>query len=913
MEKTYKDTLNLPFTEMPMKAGLVSIEPDILKKWEENEIYKKRLELNKNNKTFILHDGPPYPNGNIHLGHALNKILKDIVVKYHLMKGEYTPFIPGWDCHGLPIETQMLKELKKDKDFSSEKKTTDSEVEFRNQCKEYALRYVELQKTQFLKMGIFGDFNNPYLTLTPEYEKGVIELFGKMAEKDVIYQGRKPIHWCMSCTTALAEAEIEYADEKSPSIYVKFSLEKSFNGYNDVSFIVWTTTPWTLPANVGVAVNPLFEYVLFEVNNEKFICVENLLEKIKITMEWENVKVISKIKGEELVGLKYKHPFIERVSPVISAEFVSNEDGTGLVHIAPGHGYDDYIAGLKFNLPVVMPVDDKGVFTEEAGKYQGMKVFDANKVIVNDMEASGKLLKMQWMKHSYPHCWRCQSPVIFRATEQWFVEMDGTYDLRGKALKQIAEINKNDGWIPSWGEKRIRGMVEGRPDWCISRQRTWGIPIPVFYCEKCKEPHFKGEFNKAVAEIVGREGTNSWFIRSTEEILPKGVKCSKCGNKTFYKDTNIMDVWLESGASHEAVIRTKKELEYPADLYLEGSDQHRGWFQSSLLTAVAVYDKAPYKQVLTHGFTIDEKGQKMSKSKGNVIDPLKVVSEHGVDILRLWVSSTDFRNDVALSQNIISQIKDAFSKIRNTLRFMISNLYDFEPEKDSVAEQDLCLIDVHILTQFGEMADTVNNYYKDYFFHVIYRKVYDFCVSDLSAYYLDVQKDNLYCNAKSAKERKSCQTAMYIMSFELVKMLAPILSFSMEDVYKYLPVNHKASVFMEPLSVVKLSKSNSKVTQMNDDILPIRSLINLELEKLRKEKVIGSSLDAKVILYTEKDIVAEDILGVMVVSQVEVKKVKGQDKVEVFKADGEKCERCWKYATLSKGGLCPRCEKVVNG
>lgn len=908
MEKTFKDTLNLPHTEMPMKAGLINIEGDILQMWEQNDIYKKRLNDNKNNMPFILHDGPPYPNGNIHLGHALNKILKDIVVKYHLMKGDYTPFIPGWDCHGLPIEIQLLKELKK-------KEIKPEEInDFRNQCKEYALRYVELQKGQFLKMGIFGDFDHPYLTLTPEYERGVIELFGKMAEKGVIYQGRKPIHWCMDCTTALAEAEIEYADDRSPSIYVKFTLEKELNGHKGVSLIVWTTTPWTLPANVGVAVSTTFEYVLFEVNGEKYICVEELLGKIKEVMEWDNVDIISKITGEKLVGLKYSHPFIDRISPIISADFVSNEDGSGLVHIAPGHGYDDYVAGLKYNLPVVMPVDEKGIFTEEAGKYQGMKVFDANKVIVEDMEASGKLLKMQWIKHSYPHCWRCQSPVIFRATEQWFVKMDGDYDLRGKSLKQIAEINKNNGWIPSWGEKRIRGMVEGRPDWCISRQRSWGIPIPVFYCEKCNEPHYTGVFNKSVAEIVGKEGTNAWFIRSAEEILPKDIKCTKCGHKTFYKDTNIMDVWLESGASHEAVLRTREELSYPADLYLEGSDQHRGWFQSSLLTSVAAYGTAPYKQVLTHGFTIDEKGQKMSKSKGNVIDPLKVVGQHGVDILRLWVSSTDFRNDVALSENIVGQIKDAFSKIRNTLRFMISNLYDFNPATDALAEQDLLPIDRHIIfMEFKDMLAKINTDYETYYFHTIYRRVYEFCVSNLSSYYLDVQKDNLYCNAKSSKERRSCQTAMYMMTSDLVKVLAPILSFSMEDIYKYLPVSHKVSIFMEDMPSCAPSSANPKDQQMTLEILPIRSLINIELEKLRKDKVIGSSLDAKVVLYTEKNITAEDIMMVMVLSHAEVKKIKGVDRVEVFVADGEKCERCWKYAKLSKDGLCPRCDKVVNG
>jgi isoleucyl-tRNA synthetase len=908
MDNNYKHTLNLPQTDMPMKAGLINLESTILETWQEEKVYEKRLKENEKNDSFILHDGPPYPNGNIHLGHALNKILKDIVVKYNLLKGKFSPFILGWDCHGLPIETQLLKELKKKEIKKEEIK------DFRNQCEKYALRYVSLQKEQFKKMGIFADFDNPYLTLDKDYEKGVIELFGKMAEKDVIYQGRKPIHWCINCTTALAEAEIEYADEKSPSIFVKFTLVEEFQGHSDISLIVWTTTPWTLPANVAVAVNPNFTYVLFEVNKEKFICVEELLEKIKEVIEWHNLEIIKTINGKELVNLEYTHPFMERKSPVVSATYVSNEDGSGLVHIAPGHGYDDYLVGLENDLPIIMPVDERGIFTEEAGKYKGLQVFDANKVIVEDMQASGKLLKMQWIKHSYPHCWRCQSPVIFRATEQWFIKMDGDYQLRQKSLAKIENIKNNNGWIPSWGEKRIRGMVEGRPDWCISRQRSWGIPIPVFYCEKCNEPQFKGLFNKAVVDLVEIEGTNAWFQKEAMDILPKEAKCSKCNNNTFYKDANIMDVWLESGSSHQAVLRTRKELSFPADLYLEGSDQHRGWFQSSLLTSVSAYNESPYKKVLTHGFTIDEKGQKMSKSKGNVIDPLKVVSQHGVDILRLWVSSTDFRNDVALSENILKQIKDAFSKIRNTLRFMISNLYDFDPEKDALPLSNLLSLDKYILYKEGKVINAAINNYDNYVFHQIYREIYNFCVDDLSSFYLDVQKDNLYCNDKESVERRSCQTAMYIIVQELTKILAPVLSFSMEDIYKYIPLsNKKSSIFFEKIeNWGEFRKTDKDMIEKMQQLLEIKPLINIELEKLRKEKIIGSSLDAKVILYTSKNLIAEDFNNIMVLSQIEIKKTDGADRIEVSKADGDKCERCWKYAILSKNNLCPRCEQVVN-
>ncbi|OGI09258.1 MAG: isoleucine--tRNA ligase [Candidatus Margulisbacteria bacterium GWF2_35_9] len=897
-EKSFKDTLNLPKTDMPMKAGLINIEPEILNKWNEMDIYMKRQDQNKGNKSFILHDGPPYPNGNIHLGHALNKILKDIVVKYHLIKGENTPYRPGWDCHGLPIETQLLKSLKK-------KEVKDDEIDtFRNQCKEYALGFVETQKEQFKQLGIFADYENPYLTLTPEYEKGVIELFGLMAEKGLIYQGKKPIHWCFNCKTALAEAEIEYADDKSPSVYVKFPLVKKWGKYSSVSLIVWTTTPWTLPANVAVAVNASFDYVLIKADGQHYICVEDLLEKLKHKIGFENVEILERIKGESMEGLEYTHPFIDRKSPLILARFVSAEDGSGLVHIAPGHGHDDYVAGLQYKLPIIMPVNESGIFTEEAGKYAGIEVFEANKQIVEDLESAGRLLKMEWVKHSYPHCWRCHKPVIFRATEQWFVSMDNEAKLREKSLSEI----KKTTWYPSWGEKRINSMVEGRPDWCISRQRFWGIPIPVFYCVECGEPHFKGEFNKAVVNIVAKEGTNAWFNKDVKDILPASLKCTKCGSSKFEKDKNIMDVWLESGASHHSVLDADKQLKSPADLYLEGSDQHRGWFQSSLLTSVAAFDRAPYKAVLTHGFTIDEKGQKMSKSMGNVIDPLKVINIHGVDILRLWVSSTDFKNDVALSENIIKQVKDAFSKIRNTMRFMVSNLYDFDPKKDVVTSyEDL---DKWILSKLNILIDKVDNGYNVYEFHQIYHNIYNFCVIELSSLYMDIQKDNLYCNDASSQKRRSCQSAMWHILKVLNRILCPILSFSMEDVYAYIPGSNKESIFLEMFpDKIKIIQEEEILAKF-EKLFLLRDEVNNQLEQMRKDKELGSSLESKVEI-THSEFKVSDIENVLVVSEIIVK-TGGTKSIKVSKASGEKCCRCWKYDTLSADELCRRCQKVVG-
>ncbi|MEK6557079.1 MAG: isoleucine--tRNA ligase [Candidatus Margulisiibacteriota bacterium] len=899
MEQSYKETVNLPQTSMPMKAGLIDREPAILEDWVKKKVYEKRQERNRGAEAFILHDGPPYPNGDIHLGHALNKILKDLIVKYHLIKGHDTPYVPGWDCHGLPIETQLLKDLKKKEIHLDEVDT------FRDQCKDYAMKYVALQRDQFKRLGLFGDFEKPYLTLTPSYEKGVIELFGLLAEKGLVYQGRKPIHWCAHCKTALAEAEIDYADETSPSIYVRFPLVRSIKTHQNVSLIVWTTTPWTLPANVAVAVNPTFEYVLISSGTDRLICVESMLEKLVEKEVLNGFKILDRFTGTQLEGLEYRHPFIDRVSPVVLAQYVSSEDGSGLVHIAPGHGYEDYLVGQQYRLPMIMPVDANGVFTQEGGKYAGQAVLGANKEIIADLQSSGMLLKVEHIKHSYPHCWRCHHPVIFRATEQWFIAMDGEEALRESTLGQLGEVR----WFPDWGEKRIRGMVETRPDWCISRQRFWGIPIPAFHCVSCGTAHYKGAFNRAAVECVEHEGTNAWFQRSVQEILPSHLVCEKCGSSVFEKDRNIMDVWLESGSSHHAVLKQTDRLKCPADLYLEGSDQHRGWFQSSLLTSVGAFGVAPYKAVLTHGFTIDAKGQKMSKSLGNVIDPLKIISEHGADILRLWVCSTDFRNDVILSDNIIKQMKDAYSKMRNTLRFMISNLYDFDPTHQE--KYELEEMDRWILSKLNTLISKVDRCYEQYELHQIYHAIYNFCVVDLSALYLDIQKDNLYCNATNSASRRSCQKALYVISRALIQMLSPVLSFSMEDVYGYLPGVHQESVFLESFPEKMVIKDEEAILDKFDELIRLRSDVNLELESMRQAKVIGSSLDARVIVTTPEPISAQELARVVVVSSIEVVSGKALS-VRVAKAEGEKCPRCWKYDELSERGLCRRCEAVVE-
>jgi len=932
----YKKTLNLPKTEFPIKADLKTVEEGLLSFWEKEKVYDERIKKNKNLPKYILHDGPPYANGDIHLGHAINKVLKDIVVKYKSMTGFNAPFVPGWDCHGLPIETQLIKELglkQRDMDI----------LEFRKKCYEYAMKYVDIQRREFIRLGVFGEWQNPYLTLDHSYEARIVEIFGILAERGYIYRGLKPIHWCPNCETALAEAEIEYEDEKSPSIYVKFDVHKIetdssiFKQIADVltlgnsSVVIWTTTPWTLPANVAVAVNPKFDYVALKVGSEVYVVAERLLNDFIQRLNLKDHKILLKFKGEMLEGIVLKHPFTERsIIVVLDDEAVTLEQGTGVVHIAPGHGGEDFKIGTKYKLPTVMPVDEKGYFTKEAGKYAGKRYDEANKLITDDMRESGALLHLEFIKHSYPHCWRCKKPVIFRATEQWFVSVDHK-DMRRNLIKSVADTE----WFPAWGENRIRGMVESRPDWCISRQRSWGVPIPAFYCEKCGKPGMIGKFNKAIIELFSSEGSDGWFKKRADEILKKDTKCSKCGGEKFKKETDILDVWFESGASHYAVLEGSKLLCWPADLYLEGSDQHRGWFQTSLITSVGAKGRAPYDAVLTHGFTVDEKGRKMSKSLGNVVDPQDVVKRFGADVLRLWVASTDFRIDMSASENILKQINEAYTKIRNTCRFLLSNLDDFDPKKDMLKYEELLEIDRFALLKFGRLVERIRKAYDEFEFHVVFHSIRHFSINDMSALYLDIVKDRLYCSAKSSKERRSSQTVMYIILTNIVKLFTPILTFTAEDIWRYVPQNN-GSVYLEDMPKGDPKWLDKNIEKKWDEILKVREDVYKEIELKRANKEINSPLEAHIELYAEgktfdllRKVGGTDLSMIFINSEIKVLPLKEAPeaaglasrvnnlRIVVRKSSYKKCERCWNYRdSVGKDNkhktLCRRCVKVVE-
>lgn len=917
----YKKTLNLPKTDFPIKVNHKKVEEKILAFWEKEEVYGKVQDKNKGKDKYILHDGPPYPNGDIHLGHALNKVLKDIIVKYKSLKGFYSPYVPGWDCHGLPIETQMIKEL-------GLKRAEMDTVEFRGKCKDYALKYVDIQRDEFIRLGCFGEWESPYLTLNPAYEAKIVELFGELAEKGYIYRGLKPIHWCPNCETALAEAEIEYEDEKSPSIYVKFPVEKiestqpQFKQLIDAldpkkSFLViWTTTPWTLPANVAIALHPDLEYVALKSGEEIYVVAEPLSQDFISRLKLKEHRALAKFKGKVLEGVLCKHPFVDREVVVVLDELVTHEQGTGCVHIAPGHGEEDYSVGLKYDLPIVMPVDDKGYFTKEGGKYSGKRFDEANKLITSDMKESGVLLHEEEVLHSYPHCWRCKKPVIFRATEQWFISVDHK-NMRREALKAIGDTK----WIPAWGESRIRGMVESRPDWCISRQRSWGVPIPAFYCKGCGKPLMTGKFNKAIVDLIRSEGTDGWFKKEASEILPKGTKCPDCGGTEFEKETDILDVWFESGSSHVGVLEGSKKLRWPADLYLEGSDQHRGWFQTSLLISVGSRGRAPYDAVLTHGFTVDEAGKKMSKSLGNVIDPQDVRDSYGADVLRLWVASADFRSDMSASENILKHVQEAFGKIRNTCRFLLSNLYDFDSEKDKVKYKDMLEVDKWALLRLSRLVERINKAYEDFEFHIVFHAVRDFCIIDLSALYLDIIKDRLYCGGKTSVERRSAQTVIYETLTTLLALLAPILSFTSEDIWGHLKKELGKSVFYNPFPETKKEYLDKKLEGKWEKIIAVRDNVYKALEEARVAKKIGSSLDSKALLSAKGDkkkileSMTSDLPAIFICSEVELKE--GEEAYEVSKASGKKCERCWNFRqSVGKSKkhptLCDRCEKVVE-
>ncbi|MCM8765814.1 MAG: isoleucine--tRNA ligase, partial [Candidatus Omnitrophica bacterium] len=791
----YKDTLNLPRTEFPMKATLSQKEPEILKFWEENNLYEKIRQLRENCPRYILHDGPPYANGDIHLGHALNKTLKDIVVRFYSMNGYSVPFIPGWDCHGLPVEHQLFKEL-------GMTKQEISQIEFRKKAYQYALKYVNIQREEFKRLGILADFSHPYLTLSPHYEAEIIRSFARLGEKGFIYRGVKPVHWCINCETALAEAEVEYENYTSPSIYVKFALLNPENFLVDgkrpfvdktgimvgenIHFLIWTTTPWTLISNVAVAVNPDFIYALIKTEKGIILMAKERIPSLKEKVGFAEFEVCLEIKGKALEGLYLKHPFLERNSRVVLADYVSREEGTGCVHIAPGHGEEDYQIGKLYQLPVIMPLDEKGVFNKEAGRFYGLDIYSANRKIIQELKEKDALLWEEKIEHFYPHCWRCKKPVIFRATRQWFMSVDHL-SLREKAKEKVKEVK----WVPSIGENRITGMLETRPDWCLSRQRYWGVPIPAFYCRECGEVILDYKIVEYVADLFEKEGSDVWFIKKENELLPLGTKCNKCGSEKFAKETDILDVWFESGVSHQAVLKKEKDLNFPADLYLEGSDQHRGWFQTSLLTSMGIGETPPFKTVLTHGFVVDGEGRKMSKSLGNVISPEEIINKFGADVLRLWAISSDFTEDMKISEEIVERVSVVYRKWRNTAKFILGNLYDFNPDKDKVDYNLLLPLDRWALAKTEELLQAVLLAYKNFDFHKVYRLIYQFCVIDMSAVYLDILKDRLYTYYKDSQERRSAQTVIFEILNILVRILAPLIPFTAEEIWRHLPRESK--------------------------------------------------------------------------------------------------------------------------
>lgn len=912
----YGKTLNLPKTEFPMRGNLPTKEPEMQKWWEEMNIYQKVQERTAGRPKFILHDGPPYANGDIHIGHALNKVIKDMIVRFKSMNGFDAPYVPGWDTHGLPIEHAIIKNEKIDRHKVGA-------AEFRERCTEYAYSYVDRQRGQFKRLGVRGDWENPYITLKPEYEARQIRVFGEMAKKGYIYKGLKAVYWSPSSETALAEAEIEYQDKRSASIYVKFAVVDGKEKLGqDVKVVIWTTTPWTIPANLAIAVNPELEYSVVEVNGEKLLLASGLLENVSSLLGWENVSVVQTYKGEELEGVVCQHPFYDRTSLLLLGEHVTLDAGTGCVHTAPGHGEEDFNLGQKYGLPVLCPVDDKGHFTKEAPGFEGLFYDDANKVITEKLKEVGALLHMNFITHQYPHDWRSKQPVIYRATEQWFASIDG---FRNDLLQAIKEVK----WVPAWGEQRLHNMVADRSDWCISRQRVWGVPIPIFYCRECNAEIINDETIDHVANLFRQEGSQAWFTKDISELMPKNIQCPKCGAAEFRKETDIMDVWFDSGSSHEAVLNERENLAWPADLYLEGSDQYRGWFNSSLSTAVAVHGRAPYKGVLSHGFVLDGEGRKMSKSLGNVVIPAEVMNKLGADILRLWVASVDYTADVRISDKIMTQIAEVYRKIRNTFRFLLGNLEGFNPAQDRVSYEDMPELDQYVLIKMQRVIEQALKAYDQYQFHSVFHAVHNFCTIDLSQFYLDVSKDRLYTEGPKSMARRAAQTVMYDVLVDLVKLVTPILPHTADEVWKYIPGVETISAQLNDMPK-PMENLDSDLEKKWDQLLEVRDDVLKALEEARRQKVIGHSLGASVHLYPNEATAAllqkfPRLDELFIVSEVKMHHEAAPEDavkfesiaVKVEQAAGEKCDRCW-IVTPDVGkdeahpSICPRCASVVH-
>ncbi len=921
----YKATVNLPETDFPMKAGLTQREPEMLKRWDEMGLYQRMREAGKGRPRYVLHDGPPYANGILHAGHALNKILKDIVVKSKQMSGFDAPYVPGWDCHGLPIEHKVVNEL------GSEAKGL-TQVEIRQRCRAFALKYVDLHREGFRRLGVTGDWERPYLTLSPEYVATIIRVFSEMYLKGIVYKGLKPIHWCPSCETALAEAEVEYANHTSPSVFVKFEALKPLPGLSGkVSYVIWTTTPWTLPANRAVCVHPEFEYGAFDVGGETLIMATLLapaaLEACGIT----NHTRIKTFAGTELEGYTYKHVFDSaKECPVILGDHVTLDAGTGCVHTAPGHGQEDYVVGARYGIPPFSPVDSRGVFTAEGGKYAGQQVFRANPQIVEDLTASGHLLGSSKLEHSYPHCWRCSKPVIFRATPQWFIGVDHD-GLRERLLQGVDQVQ----WVPDWGKERIQGMIAQRPDWCISRQRAWGVPIPVFYCADCDEPYATAESLKRIEELAlsTADGIDRWFDTPASELLPSGAACAKCGGKAFRKETDILDVWFDSGVSNRAVCELRSDLAWPADMYLEGSDQHRGWFQASIIPAVAVKGTPPFRTVVTTGYVVDGEGKKMSKKLGNSLDLTDLTNGYGADIARLWVTGENYRQDIRVSREILTRMMDAYRRIRNTFRYMLANLGDFGPN-DAVPFDQLLEVDQWALHEMQALKSRVMKAYETYEFHQVYHAAHNFCAVELSAFYLDILKDRLYTFARDSRERRAGQTVIAELLVDLLKLLAPVLVYTCDEAWQYLPAHLKTadSIHLTLFPPVRNEYCLPDAAREKwDELLRMRGVVSKALEEARRAKLIGTSLEAAVTL-TPGDERTEQILracdgqleGIFIVSKcalgpVTPEAAASDDKllVVVSRAPGQKCTRCWNYreSVGTHSGhpqLCHRCVEQLG-
>ena len=905
-----KDTLLMPNTKFPMRGNLPNKEPEFLKRWEEMDLYNKILEKNAGKPSYVLHDGPPYANGNIHIGHALNKILKDFIVKYKNMNGFVSPYVPGWDTHGLPIEQVLVNNGVDRKSMPANK--------FRNKCKDYALKQVDKQRADFKKLGVLGDWDNPYLTLDPKFEAEQIRVFGKMVDKGYIYKGLKPIYWSPSSESALAEAEIEYHDHTSPSIYVAFDLV-SENGAVEkgTKFVIWTTTPWTLPANLGIAVHPDFEYQVVKYNGESYLVAKERVAFLAEKFGWENYETGEVLVGKDLEYLLCQHPFLDRTSTLILADYVTLDSGTGLVHTAPGHGVDDYLVGqLQYKLGVLSPVDNQGVLTEEAGQFAGKFVFDANKDIIAHLAETGALLQQEDITHSYPHDWRSKKPIIFRATPQWFCSVDAF-------RTELLEAVDNTKFYSEWGKPRLYNMIRDRGDWVISRQRVWGVPIPVFYAEN-GEAILDIELIEHVAKIFEEEGSTVWFYKEAKDLLPEGYTHPGSPNGEFTKEMDIMDVWFDSGTSHQGCCAIREDLTYPADLYLEGSDQYRGWFNSSLITSVAVSGVAPYKELVSAGFVMDGNGNKMSKSLGNVISPNEVGKELGAEIIRLWSASVDYTQDVRISKDILKQVSETYRKIRNTFRFLLGNLYNgnFNNQTDLLAYEDLEELDKYMVLKFEKVVAKVLDYYENYQFNSITTELINFFNVELSSFYLDYGKDILYIEGEDSHKRQSMLTVLYTVLSKSVRLFAPILSFTAEEVYDNMPYEDAESVHLTDFPVKNLV-DDAALEAKWDKLLEVRDDVNKALEESRNEKVIGKSLEAAVEVYSNDAEVVELLNSVanlnqfFIVSKVEVKENDGVvydlATVKVTKAEGPRCERCWNIVDeVNEEGLCPRCASILN-